>query len=70
MPYVTLVPVDADVVRRSLISSIRDVEDATQYELASDFGADYLVTRDNKGFRGKAIPQITPDRYLREVFKL
>ena len=69
VPYVTLVTVDADVVRRSLISSIRDVEDATQYELAADFSADFLITRDKAGFKGKPIPQISPHDYLSRVFR-
>lgn len=44
--------------------SFTDIEDRLQYEYASDFGADYIVTRNIKDFAHSSVPAILPEDLL------
>lgn len=44
-----------------------DVEDCLQTECAKAFTADYIVTRNIKGFENSAVPVILPDEFLKKV---
>ena len=55
--------------KRKLVSaladeSFTDFEDCLQSLSASEFRADYIVTRNPKDFARSAIPAITPDEFL------
>lgn len=55
-----IVPVDEDRLRHALALAWPDFEDAVQASCAEKAEADYLVTRDKKGFRKSAVRPITP----------
>jgi predicted nucleic acid-binding protein len=50
--------------QESLALAISDFEDAIQAVAASKLGADYLVTRNEKDFRGAAVPVSDPATVL------
>ena len=53
-------PVDEDRLRHALAMNWSDFEDAVQAACAEKAEADYLVTRDKKGFRRSVVRPITP----------
>ena len=57
-------PVDGDRLRHALGLAWRDFEDAVQAACAESAGADYLVTRDTRGFKGSAVRVIAPSELL------
>ncbi len=44
--------------------SFTDIEDRLQSECVSDFGADYIVTRNIKDFTHSSVPAILPEDLL------
>lgn len=50
--------------QEALALSISDIEDAIQAAAASKLGVDYLVTRNEKDFRGAAVPVADPATVL------
>ena len=44
-----------------------DIEDRLQTECASDFGADYIVTRNIKDFTHSSVPAILPEELLDKI---
>jgi len=52
--------VDEDRVRHALAMNWTDFEDAVQAACAEKAEADYLVTRDKKGFKRSVVRSITP----------
>ena len=44
-----------------------DLEDALQMECATECGADYLLTRDEKGFTGSPVTVILPHELIHEL---
>ena len=61
---VGVVPVDEDRVRHALALNWADFEDAVQAACAEKAEADYLVTRDKKGFRQSPVKTVTPAELL------
>jgi predicted nucleic acid-binding protein len=59
-----VVPVDEDRLRRALEMNWKDFEDAVQAACAEAVAADYLVTRDRKGFRAATVAVVTPGELL------
>jgi predicted nucleic acid-binding protein len=55
-----VVPVDKDRLRRALEMNWKDFEDAVQAACAEAVAADYLVTRDKKGFRAAMVDVVSP----------
>ncbi len=55
-----VMPVDRADLNQALALGYRDFEDAVQAVCALKLGADYIVTRDAKGFPGLPIPIRTP----------
>ena len=43
----------------------RDLEDDLQIYCAEEAGADYIITRDPKGFEKSKIQAISPDEFLK-----
>lgn len=61
---VDVVPVDGDRLRHALAYRGSDFEDAVQAACAESAAADYLVTRDKKGFKGAPVRTVTPAELL------
>ncbi len=59
-----IVPLTEQVIRDALDSPIRDFEDAVQYHSALVGGADCIVTRDKRDFRGGDLPILSPGEFL------
>ena len=64
--YIEIIPVDVDVIKRSLKSSHSDFEDAIQIIAAQSIGKmDCIVTRNVKDFKGAEIPVFSSDEFVR-----
>jgi predicted nucleic acid-binding protein len=61
---VTVVPVDEDRVRHALALNWTDFEYAVQAACAENAEAEYLVTRDKKGFKKSPVKVVTPAELL------
>ena len=62
--YLTVIPVDTDVLKKGLRSKHKDFEDAVQIVCASSVEKiDCIVTRNIKDFRDSEIPVLTPDEF-------
>jgi predicted nucleic acid-binding protein len=57
---VRIVAVDEDRIRHALAMNWADFEDAVQAACAEKAEADYLVTRDKRGFKGSVVQAVTP----------
>ncbi len=68
LDYVTIVPVDFHIIRKSLLSKHKDFEDAIQIVAAiSVTELDYIVTRNIKDFRDAPITVLPPDELMRSL---
>ena len=56
----SVAPVDEKVIRQALLLEWNDFEDAVQMCAAVQVGADYLITRNVKDFKGGSIPVMMP----------
>lgn len=62
LEFITIIPVDLDVLRKSLHSKHKDFEDAVQIYCASSInGMEYIVTRNIKDFKNSEIPALLPN---------
>ena len=61
---VRVVPVDEDRLRHALALNWADFEDAVQASCADKAEADYLITRDKKGFTKSPVKTLTPAEFL------
>ena len=59
-----IVAVDDGRIRHALAMNWTDFEDAVQAACAEQAEADYLVTRDKKGFRRSSVKVVTPAELL------
>lgn len=60
--YLTIIPVDLEVLSKGLRSKHKDFEDAIQINCASSIDKmDCIVTRNVKDFKGSEILVLTPD---------
>ena len=60
--------IDQDKIESAIQNEpIADFEDALQIECAISFGADYIITRDPKGFAASSIPAISPDTFVKLI---
>lgn len=64
LEFVSIAPVDEDVIRRALDARSSDFEDAVVLEAARVVSADGVVTRDRRGFSDSQIPAWLPDELL------
>ncbi len=56
--------VDGEVIDRSLDLDFTDFEDAVTAAAAEAASADYLLTRDSKGFRNSPVSALPPEAFL------
>jgi len=61
---VDVVPVDLDRILHALALGWNDLEDALQAACAEQAGADFLLTRDQRGFSGSGVRAISPAEFL------
>jgi hypothetical protein len=57
-------PLDRDGLRAALHMPVTDYEDAVQYVSALSAKVDVIVSRDQRGFAGLAIPVLSPSEML------
>lgn len=62
----TITTVNEAVIDRMLQSEFEDLEDAIQYYSALAFGADFIITRNQKDFEPSNIPVFTPQDYIQQ----
>lgn len=62
LDYLTIVPIDLDILKKGLRSKHKDFEDALQILCASSIeNMDCIVTRNTKDFKDSEILVLTPD---------
>ena len=59
-----VVPVEKADFSQALVLGLSDFEDAVQTACAMKIGADYLVTRNEKDFKGAPVPILPPGAVL------
>jgi predicted nucleic acid-binding protein len=59
-----VVPIEKADFSQALVLPVEDFEDAVQAAAALKVGADYTVTRDEKGFKGLSVDSLTPGAAL------
>lgn len=64
LQVLTVVPVGTAEFQRALAMSLSDFEDAVQAAACLTAGADYLVTRNGKDFKGAPVATRTPGEIL------
>ena len=65
---VSIIPVDINIIKKSLKSSHKDFEDAIQVVSAQSIhNMDCIVTRDLKDFKNSEIRVFTPDDFLTQI---
>ena len=62
--YVEISTIDDGIFMNALYSNSSDLEDAVQYYSAKMSGADYIITRDVKGFVNSTITVLTTKDFL------
>ncbi|MEK7255448.1 MAG: PIN domain-containing protein [Bacteroidota bacterium] len=60
-------PVNERIVDLALTSNFKDLEDAFQYQVASENGIQYFLTRNQKDFKTAAIPVLTAEEFLKLI---
>lgn len=65
--FVTVSNLDNEMLKKSLLQGVKDVEDAAQYYSALSVSADGIVTRNKKDFAFSSIPVYTPEELLAKI---
>ena len=65
LDFLTVIPVDIDIIKKGLRSNHKDFEDSIQILCASSIEKmHYIITRDGKDFKGSEIPVLSPDEFF------
>ena len=65
---ISIIPVDINIIKKSLKSIHKDFEDAIQIASAQSINEMYcIVTRDLKDFKNSEINVLTPDEFLTQL---
>ena len=65
---ISIIPVDINIIKKSLKSIHKDFEDAIQIASAQSINEMYcIVTRDLKDFKNSEIKVLTPDEFLTQL---
>lgn len=62
--FIMISPIDAAIFLKALDSNPKDLEDAVQLFSAERISADFIVTRDKKGFAKSSIKVYNPKEFL------
>ncbi len=66
--FVTVIAIDGDLIKRGLISTHKDFEDALQILAAGSIkNMNYIATRNPKHFSTSEIPALPPDQILLQI---
>ena len=65
LDFVSIIPVDFNVIKKSLLSQHKDFEDAIQIFAANSIMTDFIVTRNLKDFKDTGLLVLPPDEVLR-----
>ena len=66
--FLTVIPVDADVLKKGLRSKYKDFEDSIQIFCATRIDKlDGIVTRNIKDFKGSEVPVYAPDELSKQL---
>lgn len=70
LDFVKLIPIDISIIKKSLLSNHRDLEDAIQIFAANSIAAmDFIITRNLKDFKDTGIPVLAPDEFIQHIKK-
>jgi len=65
---ISIIPIDNEIIKKSLKSSHKDFEDAIQITSAQSIPTmDCIITRDLKDFKNSEIKVYTPDEFLNKL---
>lgn len=64
LTLISVSPIDGEMVRYAYSVEDKDKEDVLQYMSARSIEADYIVSRDKKGFANSPIVVLTPKEFL------
>ena len=65
LDFLTVIPIDIDIIKKGLRSNHKDFEDSIQILCASSIEKmNYIITRDGKDFKGSEIPVLSPDEFF------
>jgi predicted nucleic acid-binding protein len=65
LEYLTIIPVDIDIIKKGLRSNHKYFEDSIQIFCALSIKKiNYIITRDGKDFKGSEIPVLSPDAFF------
>lgn len=65
LEFLTVIPVDADIIQKGLRSHHKDFEDSIQILCASSIEKmNCIITRNGKDFKGSEIPALSPDAFF------
>jgi predicted nucleic acid-binding protein len=68
LELITILPIDVEIIKKGLKSSIKDFEDSIQAYSASTLNEiSYIVTRNIKDFKNSKILAITPDDFINNL---
>jgi predicted nucleic acid-binding protein len=65
LDFIDLIPIDRSIIKKSLLSTHKDFEDAIQIFAANSINnLDYIVTRNLKDFKNAGVTVLPPDELL------
>jgi len=65
LDFIDLIPIDLSIIKKSLLSTHKDFEDAIQIFAANSINnLDYIVTRNLKDFKNAGVTVLPPDELL------
>jgi len=67
LSYVEVPSVGTSDARRALHFPMSDIEDAMQAAAALAFRAQWIVTRNERDYRGSPVPALSPAKFLKQV---
>ena len=68
LPFVQIIPIDSEMIKRGLQSKNKDFEDELQLQSAYSIkDMDCLITRNRKDYMHAVIPVLSPDEFIRTM---
>jgi predicted nucleic acid-binding protein len=68
LDYIEIIPIDLDIIKKSLLSTHKDFEDAIQIFAANSINnLDCIVTRNLKDFKNTGVAVLPPDELVKKI---
>ena len=64
LDFFTIIPIDENILRESLLSSIKDYEDAVIEISSIRNNIDYIISRNLSDFKSSRISALTPEQFF------